>query len=70
MAASKQSYKDLSAELEQVMTDLESGDLDIDQAVKCYERGLKIVRELETHLKDAENKVTELKARAIEEIED
>jgi exodeoxyribonuclease VII small subunit len=56
------SYKKLSDELDQVMADLERGDLDIDEAVKCYERGLKIVRQLEQYLTEAENKVTELKA--------
>ncbi len=55
------SYKDLSDELDTVMADLEGGELDIDQAVKRYERGLAIVRELETYLKEAENKITELK---------
>lgn len=63
-------YKDLSAELEQVMHDLEQGDLDIDEAVKCYERGLAIVRELEAHLRDAENKVTQLKSSTLGEIEE
>lgn len=62
-------YKELSDELEKVMSDLEAGDLDIDEAVKCYERGLAIVKELEAHLKDAENKVTELKSRTLGEIE-
>jgi exodeoxyribonuclease VII small subunit len=64
----KATYQDLSEELEKVMQDLEQGDLDIDAAVTCYERGLEIVRELETHLKDAQNKVTELKASLVQEI--
>lgn len=63
-------YKELSDELQQVMSDLEQGDLDIDEAVRCYERGLAIVRELEVHLKEAENKVTELKTTALDEIEE
>lgn len=63
--AKKQTYKELSAELEEVMSQLEGGALDIDEAVRCYERGLVIVKELETHLKQAENKVVELKASVI-----
>jgi len=59
-------YKALSDELEQAMAELERGDLDIDQAVECYERGLVIVRQLEDYLKDAENKVIELKVRALD----
>lgn len=60
--AATQTYKQLSDELAKVMEQLEAGDLDIDQAVVCYERGLQIVGELEAHLKDAENKVIALKA--------
>lgn len=66
----KQNYKQLSAELDQVMSQLEGGDVDIDDAVKCYERGLTIVRELEAHLRKAENKVVELKASVIFSDED
>jgi exodeoxyribonuclease VII small subunit len=68
--AKQQSYKELSDELSQVMSQLEGGDLDIDEAVKCYERGLALVKELEKHLKDAENKVTTLKASTLGELEE
>jgi exodeoxyribonuclease VII small subunit len=64
------SYTELSEELDKVMADLERGDLDIDEAVRCYERGLQIVRELEDYLKSAENKVTELKAAVLEDDEE
>jgi exodeoxyribonuclease VII small subunit len=63
-------YSELTEELDTVMRELEQGELDIDKAVKCYERGLEIVSELETHLKDAENKVTQLKAGAGNGIDD
>jgi exodeoxyribonuclease VII small subunit len=66
--AKKATYKELSDELQQVMSSLEQGDLDIDEAVTCYERGLAIVKELEAHLRDAENKVTELKAATMDTI--
>jgi exodeoxyribonuclease VII small subunit len=65
----QQSYKQLSDELAKVMGELEGGDLDIDQAVVSYERGLQIVHELEAHLKEAENKVIELKASVDDEEE-
>lgn len=68
--AKPQTYKQLSAELDKVMSQLEGGDLDIDEAVASYERGLSIVKELETHLKDAENKVVELKASVMSGDED
>jgi exodeoxyribonuclease VII small subunit len=69
MAQSK-SYSELSDELKQVMERLEGGELDIDEAVSSYERGLLIVKELEAHLQAAENKVTQLKATVIDEEEE
>lgn len=60
-------YKELSDELEKVMDNLEQGDLDIDDAVKCYERGLELIKELEAHLKKAENRVTQLKESVLED---
>ena len=62
------SYKQLSEELSSVMAELEQGDLDIDQAVSRYERGLAIVQALELHLKEAENKVAVLKASVVSDI--
>lgn len=56
------SYKQLSAELADILSRLEAGDLDIEDAVKSYEQGLAIVARLEASLKQAENTVTELKA--------
>lgn len=55
-------YKKLSAELEEVISKLQSADLDVDEAVKAYERGMEIAKELESYLKQAENKVEKIKA--------
>ncbi len=55
-------YKTLSTELDTIMDKLQSSDVDIDDAVRLYERGMTIVKQLETYLKTAENKVTKLKA--------
>lgn len=63
-------YKQLSEELTSVMADLEGGELDIDEAVECYERGLAIVKKLEVYLTDAENKVVELKNSALDDDEE
>lgn len=54
-------YRELSQELDAVLADLQTADLDIDEAVKKYERGMAIVKELEAYLKTAENKVTKIK---------
>lgn len=57
-------YQKLHDELEAILADLQRDDLDIDQALKSYERGLELVRQLEGYLNNAENKVRELKMSA------
>ena len=54
-------YRKLSQELDAILEELQTADLDIDEAVKKYERGMKIAEQLETYLKTAENKVTKIK---------
>lgn len=55
-------YRKLNDELETLLEELQSADLDIDAAVKHYERGMAIIKDLEAYLKTAENKVTKIKA--------
>lgn len=62
MAKNESGYQELAAELDDILLELQQENLDVDQAVKQYERGLELVRQLETYLKTAENKVKELKA--------
>jgi len=59
---SAKTYRKLSQELEIIVMELQRDDLDIDGALQSYERGLGIIKELETYLKTAENKVTKLQA--------
>jgi exodeoxyribonuclease VII small subunit len=61
-AGDQPNYTTLSQELSEVMARLEQGDLDVDDAVNCYDRGLQIINILETHLLKAENTVSQLKA--------
>jgi len=42
------------------MTELQSGEIDLDKSLKKYEEGIKIIKELETQLKSAENKVKKI----------
>ena len=64
MAVPKQiDYQALQQELEQLLDDLQVGQLSIEEALAAYERGLVIVKQLETYLTQAQNKVTKLKAR-------
>lgn len=60
----KQSYTDINNELDEVLEQLEADTIDVDTAVKLYEKGLKLVRELEARLEIAENTIRELKSKA------
>lgn len=62
MAGKKTDYKSLSTELDDILARLQSAELNVDEAVDLYERGMKIAKELEAYLKEAENKVTKIKA--------
>lgn len=56
-------YQALKTELESVLAKLQTEDVDVDEALSLYERGLELVQQLDTYLKTAENTVKELKAR-------
>lgn len=53
-------YRKLNAELDELIVKLQSGELDIDEAIACYERGSEIIAELQTYLKTAENKISKV----------
>lgn len=59
----KPNYEALKSELDEVMIALQHTELDVDEALKNYQRGLELVRELEAYLETAENSVKELKAK-------
>jgi exodeoxyribonuclease VII small subunit len=61
--STKPDYQSLKTELESVMTKLQDEDLDVDEALSLYQRGLELVQQLDSYLKTAENTVHELKAR-------
>lgn len=61
--ADKPSYQVLASELDDILAELQQSDLDVDVAVKKYERGLELIKELEKYLGEAENRVSELKAK-------
>lgn len=61
MAAEKQDYQTLSAELDGVLAKLQDPEIQVDEAVKLYEQGLKLIAKLEKHLEQAENKLAKLK---------
>jgi exodeoxyribonuclease VII small subunit len=63
MTTKKIDYQGLSSELDDIVLALQQDELDVDEAMKKYERGLVLVKELETYLKSAENTITKLQAQ-------
>jgi exodeoxyribonuclease VII small subunit len=58
MAKETIDYKKLQAELEVIVTELQSGDLAIDEAMKRHEQAQEIIKKLEKFLDEAEQKIT------------
>lgn len=44
-------------ELESLVTSMEEGDLSLEESLKAFEKGIKLTRECQTALKQAEQKV-------------
>ena len=63
-------YQGLSLELDEVLAKLQQPDVRVDEAVKLYEQGLKLIEQLEQHLEQAENKIEILKLAAIKPSEE
>lgn len=57
-------YQSLSEQLETVLAKLQAPDVRVDEAVKLYEEGLKLIAALEKHLEQAENKIEKLKSQS------
>ena len=54
------SFEDNMKKLEEIATELEKGDLDLDSSVKKFEEGMKISKECNEMLERAEKKITML----------
>ena len=50
MAKEKKSYQELKAELDLILRDIQHEDTDIDEAVVLYEKGQKVLKELQDYL--------------------
>ncbi|MEM9580373.1 MAG: exodeoxyribonuclease VII small subunit [Pseudomonadota bacterium] len=50
-------FEQAMAELEQVVSKLERGDVALEDSIKLYERGAELKKRCETKLKEAEEKV-------------
>ena len=57
-------FKEASVELEQIVRSLESGNLELEDSLDQYARGVEILKSLRTRLADAEQKVRVLEQEA------
>jgi len=51
------SFDELMTELEEIVESLESGDIELEQALDIFEKGIRQTRELSRRLKDAEDRI-------------
>ena len=54
------SFEDKLQELEKIVEKLENGQLSLDESLGLFEKGIKLVRECDTNLKCAQQKVEKL----------
>lgn len=59
----KKSYKLLQGELDEVLEQLQSVELDIDKALILHKEGEKLVAELEQYLTNAKNEIEHIKGK-------
>lgn len=55
---SKSNFEELMKSLENIVTELENGNLNLDESVQKFEEGMKIAKQCNNILEDAEKKIT------------
>lgn len=60
MAKSEENFEDLMVKLEEITDKLENDKLSLDESVKLFEEGMKISKECNEKLEDAEKRITVL----------
>lgn len=54
----KLTYKEASQELERIIRSLESGDMELEDSLESYTRGVELLKSLRSRLSEAEQKVS------------
>ena len=60
MAKNEENFEDLMVKLEKITEKLENDKLSLDESVKLFEEGMKISKECNEKLEDAEKRITVL----------
>lgn len=55
---SKENFEESMKKLEEIVTELENGNLNLDESVKKFEEGMKVAKQCNTILEGAEKKIT------------
>ena len=55
---SKENFEESMKKLENIVTELENGNLNLDESVKKFEEGMKVAKQCNTILEQAEKKIT------------
>ena len=63
-------FRQAMAELDTIMTTLESNTLELEVSLRAYERGVELLRALKARLSDAQQKVDVLMGELVEEPSD
>ena len=67
---SEQTFEEAQAELEQIVEQLERGDVGLEELTKLWERGEQLYRRCAAQLTDAQGKIEELARRLDAQAED
>ena len=62
MSAKKptKSYQDMQSQLNEILDWFEGSEINLDEAVDKYEQAMKLIEEMETYLKSAQNKIKKI----------
>lgn len=63
MAEKKKTFEDNLADLEKIVTDLEAGNVPLEEAMEKFKSGVTLSKKLEKTLTDAETTVTKIMAK-------
>ena len=55
---SKENFEESMKKLESIVNELENGNLNLDESVEKFEKGMKIAKQCNTILEDSEKKIT------------
>ena len=63
MPIEETSLEKMSKQIEDILAELESGDVDLEKSVQKYEEGLNLIQKAQKKLKDIEGKVEIIKKK-------